>query len=89
MKTFTIYTALAIFAAISHAAPFEAQARNDQVQITFQGAPPDVAFFTQYFPIDGRNVHICASSLSTFPHVIFSFHLYLSNPSPNPPPFQT
>jgi hypothetical protein len=61
MKTFIICTAMAIFGALSHAAPFEAVRRQESVEVTFRGAPPDVAFFKQSFPTDGSFVYICAS----------------------------
>jgi hypothetical protein len=58
MKTFIIYTAMAIFGALSHAAPLEAVRRQESVEVTFRGAPPDVAFFKQSFPTDGSFVYI-------------------------------
>lgn len=76
MKSFSIYTAVAILAAaLSYAAPVELESRNNAVTITFQGAPPNVAFYTRSIPIDGSVVE-----LSAFPLFFLSTH-------PTFPPF--
>ncbi|KAL9120245.1 MAG: hypothetical protein Q9187_003202 [Circinaria calcarea] len=48
MKTFAISAALALLAGLVSAAP-----ATPCVQVTFQGAPPDVAFYTRCIPTDG------------------------------------
>lgn len=63
---YTIFSvALTALVGLSQAAPLSAgvsEPRNYfEVQVTFQGAPPNVAFFTQSFPADGSFVQISAS----------------------------
>jgi hypothetical protein len=66
MKTFTIYTAMAIFGALAHAVPLQAESRQThEVELTFRGAPPDVAFFKQSFPTNGALTRIGASPCSS------------------------
>ena len=52
---------MALFA-LSHAAPFEAKARQFFTDVIFQGAPPEAAFFTQSFPVDGSLIIIGIST---------------------------
>ena len=52
MKVFAISTFLFLLAAKLDAAP-TSDARNFQAQLTFQGAPPDVAYYTVSAPTDG------------------------------------
>lgn len=64
MKISTISAALALLATSALASPVPADApskRQFEAQITFQGAPPDVAFYTLSFPTDGSLVPICKS----------------------------
>lgn len=60
MKSFLISTALALLASHIHASPTPAnvEARQFAVQVTFQGAPPEAAFYTLSIPADGRLVII-------------------------------
>ncbi|KAL9119967.1 MAG: hypothetical protein Q9187_003476 [Circinaria calcarea] len=51
MKTFAISAALTLLAGLVSAAPAPAPASC--VQVTFQGAPPDVAFYTRCIPTNG------------------------------------
>lgn len=55
MKAFTISAAIAMLFAQAHASPIaaKAEARQFAAQITFQGAPPDAAFYTASIPADG------------------------------------
>lgn len=63
MKTFSICTAMAILAAtFSHAAPVELETRQFFAQVTFQGAPPDVAFYTRSIPTDGSVFYLSTST---------------------------
>ena len=65
MKTAAISVALAVLVGLVHAAPAPVpNYQPDYVQITFQGAPADVAFFTQNVPVDGSTFQICTSFLS-------------------------
>lgn len=51
MKNFTISTAFALLAALTHAAPAEREARQYfEAQITYFGAPAEDASFTQSVP---------------------------------------
>ena len=63
MKAFTISAAIALLFAQAHTSPIapKAEARQFDVQVTFQGAPPDVAFFTASIPADG-SVYIIGKS---------------------------
>lgn len=66
MKFSTISAALALLATSALASPVPADApskRQFEAQITFQGAPPDVAFYTLSFPTDGSFVPICKPPL--------------------------
>lgn len=91
MKTFTICTAMAIFAALSHAAPFEAETRQFKATIKLEGAPPDVAFYTRSVPTDGSVFYLSTSTYSSIPP-LFPFHFQhrrhspLANPSIQPLP---
>ena len=60
MKTFAISTFLFLFATGLHAAP-SSKARQYEAQLTFEGAPPDVAFYTLSVPTDGSVFQICTS----------------------------
>ena len=64
MKSILISTALALLASSTHAAPTPAniKARQFEVQVTFQGAPPDAAFYTLSIPADGSLITISRSS---------------------------
>lgn len=69
MKTFTISTFLFLLATGLHAAPSN-KARQFEAQLTFEGAPPDVAFYTLSVPTDGSVFQICTSPAdSPFPTV--------------------
>lgn len=65
MKTFTIATAVALLAAFAQAAPTVIQIQIDTgvstAKITFQGAPADVAYFNEDFPVDGSIKKISVS----------------------------
>lgn len=64
MKTFSITTIItAALASFASAAPSEK--RQFQAQITFEGAPPDVAQFTMSVPTDG-SVFAISKSSNTF-----------------------
>lgn len=63
MKTFTATALFALIAGITQAAPAPAPELNDWVEVTFQGAPPDVAFFTMWVPTDGSVFPISMSFL--------------------------
>lgn len=69
---------MAIFAAFSHAAPLEIEARNFRVWVTFQGAPPEVAYYTRSIPADGSVYYIGTFNttfyISPFFFSIFSTH---------------
>lgn len=58
MKAFAISTFLFLLAAKLNAAP-TSNARQFEAQLTFEGAPPDVAFYTLSAPTDGSVFHIC------------------------------
>ena len=60
MKAFTISAAIALLFAQAHTSPVapKAEARQYDAQITFQGAPPDAAFFTASIPTDGSVYYI-------------------------------
>lgn len=74
MKAFAISTFLFLLAAKLNAAP-TSTARQFEAQLTFEGAPPEVAFFNLSVPTDGSVFHIC-----TYPAP------HLPNPPPPPPP---
>ena len=63
MKAFTISAAIAMLFAQAQSSPIavKVEARQFAAQITFQGAPPDVAFFTESIPADGSLFTICKS----------------------------
>ena len=60
MKAFTISAAVAFCIAQVHASPTPAksEARQFEAQVTFQGAPPDAAFYTLSIPTDGTVITI-------------------------------
>ncbi|KAL8796855.1 MAG: hypothetical protein Q9195_000938 [Heterodermia aff. obscurata] len=60
MKAFTITAAMAMLFAQAHTSPIasKAEARQFAAQITFEGAPPDVAFYTASIIADGSVVPI-------------------------------
>ena len=60
MKTFAISTLLFLFATGLHAAP-STKARQFDAQLTFEGAPPNVAFYTLSEPTDGSVFQIRTS----------------------------
>ena len=68
MKSFLISTALALLASQIHASPTPAniEARQFAAQVTFQGAPPDAAFYTLSIPADGREIAISRPQPSSF-----------------------
>ena len=70
MKSFLISTALSLLASQIYASPTPAnvEARQFSVQVTFQGAPPEVAFYTLYIPADGTVV-----SIGRLPPCLFYF----------------
>ena len=59
MKAFTISAFFFLLATKLDAAP--ANTRNFDVQLTFEGAPPDVAFYTLSVPADGSVFYISMS----------------------------
>ena len=61
MKAFTISTFLVLLATELHAAP-SSNARQFEAQLTFEGAPPDVAFYKLSVPTDSSIFTICMSS---------------------------
>ena len=66
MKSFSICTVTAVLAAaFSHAAPLEVESRQFQVQVTFQGAPPEVAYYTRSIPSDGSVYYLSKSTCSS------------------------
>ncbi len=65
MKFFIICMTMAIFGALSHAAPLGTESRPFRAHITFKGAPPEVAFFTHSFVVDGTLTRIGASTCSS------------------------
>lgn len=70
MKTFTIATALTLLASQAFSAPTPADtlaARQFEAQITFEGAPPDVAQFTMFVPTDKSVFPICEPSPISLP----------------------
>lgn len=58
MKSFAISTLLFLLATNLNAAP-TSNARQFEAQLTFEGAPPDVAYFTLSVPTDGSVFTIC------------------------------
>lgn len=59
MKAFTVSAAFAILLAQAHASPMKAETRDvPDVQITFEGAPPQAAAFTVTVPADGEELII-------------------------------
>lgn len=56
MKAFAISTIFLTVAAKLHAAP---ASNGFQAQLTFQGAPSDVAFYTVSAPTDGSTFYTC------------------------------
>ena len=78
MKSFTtISTFLFLFAAGLQAAP-SSIARQFEAQLTFQGAPPDVAYYTLSVPTDGSVFQICTLPAdSPFPPLSIYHHVYL------------
>ena len=60
MKAFTISTLLFLLATKLHAAP-ASNTRQFEAQLTFEGAPPDVAFYTLSVPTDGSEFYISMS----------------------------
>ena len=81
MKAFTICTAVALFA-LAHAAPLEAKPRQFLTDVIFQGAPPEDAFFTQSFPVDGTVIII---GMFTFSSCFLLLPLLTSLPFPSLP----
>lgn len=85
MKAFAISTFLFLLAAKLNAAP-TSTARQFEAQLTFEGAPPEVAFYTLSAPTDGSVFQICtypAPHLPTppfFPHTTSS---HRSRPKPH------
>lgn len=75
MKAFAISTFLFLLAAKLNAAP-TSNARQFEAQLTFEGAPPEVAFYTLSAPTDGSVFQIC-----TYP----AYHLPTPSPFPTPP----
>ena len=79
MKSFAIATVLTLFAALSQAAPTEKRDSPYPVTITFQGAPADVAFYTEEVPTDGTIAYFSKSPQSKFlslrSHVILRLQL--------------
>ena len=66
MKSFSICTVTAILAAaFSHAAPLEVESRQFRVQVIFQGAPPEVAYYTRSIPSDGSVFYLSRSTRSS------------------------
>lgn len=66
MKTFSIYAAMTMLAAFSTAAPLQAETRNTPPTpidfVTFEGAPPDVAFYTRSIPVNGSKYYLSTSN---------------------------
>ena len=60
MKAFTISTFLFLLATKLHAAP-ASNTRQYEIELTFEGAPPDVAFYTLFVPTDGSVFSISMS----------------------------
>lgn len=87
MKTFSICTAIAVLAAaFAHAAPtyVTLEQRNSPpflVQVTFQGAPPQTAFYTKQIPGDGSLVYLGTSICSIRNPLYFSFVFHSHQPS--------
>lgn len=60
MKTFTVSAALALMATLAHAAPAPGspEARQFEVQLTFEGAGPNPPTYTLSEPTDGSVFYI-------------------------------
>lgn len=86
MKAFAISTFLFLLAAKLNAAP-TSTARQFEAQLTFEGAPPEVAFFNLSVPTDGSVFQICtypAPHLPNHPPALFPTPPRLTVPVPNP-----
>lgn len=83
MKAFAISTFLFLLAAKLNAAP-TSTARQFEAQLTFEGAPPEVAFYTLSAPTDGSVFQICTYPAPHLPLLSPPHHLVSPFPSQTP-----